>query len=592
MNNSAVTRVFIASLSTGDDSSVIKAATLRITMKVLCRSIDDIVDIELLPMADMKINDFLAHIGERLDTVESGSSLFCASVMSNDFPVLRRVSRLLRQECPDIPIVAGGPHFVARQKTARDLPSTTEQALEENVVDIANIGEGAGLRDLILGMNKGDLQLRRSNGHLYLKCLRGAVPAGMYYRKGNGKASGRGKGARPHITYGNPYALPVMYREGVGINYNLSNWCPNNCGYCNSPKFIYEMEPESYLDEISRSGSVERVAVLQANDNHPFEIRNRQRTLALLNTIIQRYSSHPRLINFFIDPSSLIEEESAELWDFLKNLPAECHQFQFGRECADGRVASVIGRNYHGKARDQQSLDREKKAIMDLAAALPESRFKVFYIITPFESPESLRRMLDEVEAIKAPGNIYTGSNLLWPLPGSRNRVRYRGQYFSFEHLPLEIIQELTLLTPFEMNFWHPEMDASPLLDLLMGTSVKLYHDPQMPNNSLFHLTMLKILAAVAFGEYHPGETVDDFVKTIPEDLQDSPSDMGPDFVEDLEAFGAEIDQGGYWKPGMQNRIELICAAKKRFWLWDDETINKYRQELETFHQFRTDFFS
>jgi hypothetical protein len=391
----------------------------------------------------------------------------------------------------------------------------------------------------------------------------------------------------PHVTSGNPYIIPIRYAKGIGASFNLSNRCPNRCHYCNSPKHAYGLKIESFLEELHRIAPDEKVTILQANDNHPFEKCNRPNTFRLLDAFKEDQKALPTLRNFFMDPSTLLEKDSGDLWDFLDSLRGDRHQLQFGRECTDKDVASALGRHYHGTPRDQRRLDAEGQAIERAAERLPDSRFKVFYILTPFESERSVSSTVREVESFLKYGNIHTGSNLLWPLPGSPNRVRYKGQYFSFEQVPADVVDKLELITPMELNFWHPSLPAGDFLDYLMGTEVKIFGEPELPNNTSYHLTMMRLIAAMAFGTYKPSSTAESLVGELVDSPAQKPGDIHADFRQRILDLAECVDREQLYDRSVRGKIRFSELVRERFCLWDRVKLQKFRLELECVYQFR-----
>ncbi len=590
-----VRRVCLISLAPVEGAAfLIKASALRITLKVLQRSLEDLVDVEMYPTVDMEKTDFICGMGQIARDPTDQSTLIAISVMSNDYPLLREVSSFLRKEAPAVPIVSGGPHFVDRYKAGGSLvkdDSTAVRALREGLVDIVAIGEGSPLRELVLGIQKGDLRFDKNGNGFVLQCRRGGIPRGIRSRSSDGQIQGEGAGSIPHIVYGNPYVIPVRYKEGVGANYTSSNFCPNRCDYCGSPKTMFKLGIETYFEELDRTAPGEEIVVLQANDNHPFEAKNRWKTLQLLNAFAGRQKKSPKLLNFFIDPSTLLEKNMDTLWGFFANLEGDGHQFQFGRECTDEHVCLSLGRHYYGKPRTQQRLDAEREVIAQLAQKLPQSRFKVFYILTPFESEGSVLGTVREAESLSRIGNIYTGSNFLWPLPGSPNRAKYKGRYFSFEDIPLDLANKLKLVTPVDLNFWHPGFPGSDFLDYMMGTGIKLYVEPTMPNNTMLHLTMMRTLASIAFGTYKPGETILGLVETLPTRPAQRPGDIEIDFVERLVDLGKRIDHEGLYDCSLRSKIRLSQLVRERFWFWDEAKLAKFVEEFEGIDEFRRSYF-
>lgn len=590
MPTPSIAKALLVSLSPVEGpESVIKAATVRITFRVLARSIDDLVRCELLPESDMSRNDLLRCLAERAERADS-TTLFGLSVMSNDYPLFREVSALLRRSAPESLIVAGGPHFVdeyraGAQRVCDD--STARRALRERLADVVVVGQGGALRKLILGLVGGDLRFGSPAEGRPFRGAAEALPEGGRCRTPDGGVVGHGVGKRPHVTRGNPYIVPVRYGASVGANYNLSNRCANNCAYCGSPKHGYDLPLDSYVEEMDRATAGERIEVLQANDNHPFEKRNRSRTFRLLELFAARHGAMPRLLNFFLDPSILLEPDSDDLRRFLEGLRGGGHQFQFGRECTAQSIADALGRRFRGKPRDQERLDRERGAILELARLLPDAQFKVFYIMTPFESRETVKATIEEARLLATAGNIYTGSNLLWPLPGSHNRFRYRGDYFSFDDVPRELVDSLEVLSAEQINFWSPSLPSSRLLSLLAGTEVKIFVDPLRPNNTSCHLALMEILAAVAFGSYREGATVPAVVEGIPRSGRATPGDMDPGYVSRLVHLGESIDGESLHVDAVANMVRLCTLVRELFWLWSGDRLRSLAADLERIEELR-----
>ncbi|MBD3392581.1 MAG: hypothetical protein GF418_10865 [Chitinivibrionales bacterium] len=585
--------LFISLARIEEGKAGIKSSAVRITFRALWRSVDDLIACAAIPERDASEADFLKELRSRAHTMEHDGTIIAISLMSNDYPLFRAVSGILRQESPSTPVLAGGSHFVDAFKAGQETvshDSTVRRCLGEGLADIVCVGQGGPLRKLIQGLNNGTMRFAGTPGGAALECEPNTVPQGMFYRSLDGAVMGRGTGKRPFITSGNPYIIPIQYSDGVGANFNISNRCANQCQYCGSPKHGYDLPIESYVDEMSTQIPGRRVSVLQANDNHPFEKGNRKRTLQLIDAFRRKYGAMPRLLNFFVDPSILIENDSAELWEFFEGLRDQPHQFQFGRECTRADVARALGRMYRGKPREQDRLDRERMAIMELARLLPRSTFKVFYVLTPFENEQSLVGTIAEARDLSECENITTGSNLLWPLPGSANRLLYRGNYFSFEDLSEAFLQGLSVLTPGDLNFWLPGMAASKLLDLLVGAQVKIFVDTRLPNNTQYHLAMMRILGAIAFGSYRAGTTVPSAVKSIEQSDIQQEGDIHPVFRERILEFGKEVDERNFHDLSDESLIGIARLIRRKFWMWESEKLDLLEKDLRSLFEFRRQF--
>jgi len=196
-NSGRLKKLYLVSLSSTEGSVLrINPASMRITFKVLCRSVDDLVDIELFPMMDMEKPAFIRSF-ESLAGEGDADSVFGISVMSNDYPLLREVASLIRRQAPAAPIVAGGPHFIDAYKFKKSViakDSTAARALGEGLVDVVCIGEGSPLRDLILEINAGAIRFIPHQPGFSLQCVRSSPPDGLRYRSPDGRITGKGKG--------------------------------------------------------------------------------------------------------------------------------------------------------------------------------------------------------------------------------------------------------------------------------------------------------------------------------------------------------------------------------------------------------------
>lgn len=155
----------------------------------------------------------------------------------------------------------------------------------------------------------------------------------------------------------------------------------------------------------------------------------------------------------------------------------------------------------------------------------------------------------------------------------------------------MEFIDNLEVLAPGDLNFWDCRFPASGLLDVLTASQVKVYVHPRLHNNTLFHLTMMEIVTAIAFGSYEPGTTVSRIVERIPAEVRQEPGDISPDYRDRILEFGKMVDQEQLHRFSEQDRIRIVQLIVENFCMWETTKVQALGEDLKNFFRFRNTFF-
>ncbi len=254
----------------------------------------------------------------------------------------------------------------------------------------------------------------------------------------------------------------------------VTSSCPNSCAYCSSRK-----TGSSDLSQLRMFG----IRRLNLYDNNPFCVENIDKSEAFLKELAMRNGSMPETV-VYIDPSAVDVPRVISLFKEGR------HTLSFGRETPAAVVAARLGRRFHRSPRDQPMLDSEKDVIMRIASSLPQSMIIVNYIITPWETKESIARLLSEAESLSEHRNIILRSNYLWPLPGTELSEQHKGEYLEVEDIPFTRFYHYGSLDMWDSRF----------LDLCTALRARVDHTPMDPIMSEYSLSMLLFASHLALG--------------------------------------------------------------------------------------------
>jgi hypothetical protein len=324
------------------------------------------------------------------------------------FPPL---SRLFRRAFPGALIVAGGVHFVREEiEGYRD---SVELALAQGLADAVQVGHTQAFIDFITRY-KGDLESADGPG---------------FYRvePSSKRIIGGGEGKFPKLS-----RLPYYFsKNGQRVSLILRDACRNGCDFCTA----YVNRGALYSWRTVRK-NLERIfgkihpRWTSLRDSNPMEPQNFGYYRRVFETMD---GVSPSLKSIYLNPALLVDNDyRSQLVRFFEKH--HVYSFFMGRDAVTGEVAQIIGSRKGGSTKDQFQLDRERDALAAFIKEMKSVRLSrppylvLSYIITPFETKETLRALMDELmlfESMVGPNFIISvGLFPLMPYPGTRLRRR------------------------------------------------------------------------------------------------------------------------------------------------------------------------
>lgn len=349
----------------------------------------------------------------------------------------------------------------------------------------------------------------------------------------------------------------------VDIEMILTNLCPQNCGYCDTPKTQVPIPIEDYIKMISKlkqQGKKIRRMILY--DNSPLHSDNFGRIKPFYEQLKKTLGYIPDSV-FYCDPALLVNKKrNSEIVDFLKQFKNPNSNLFFGRECTTEYIAKKIKRRADGKVRNQDHLDRERDAILSLAKQLNTSfdfnkglnfTLVINYILTPFETQESIRHLLEEVKQFMPYKRVLIKSTLLWVFPYTETALDYKGKFISADDMKLD----LKFLNFENLNYWKEDFENALFLDLCNALHCRVYfHLPDI-YNSWYNVSMVKLALDMSLKKYTK--------KTIPVIIEELPKDIKSLLGKKFNEFGKKIEEHALFKSTLQNKVALMRHSNKIF---------------------------
>ena len=427
--------------------------------------------INLFPKKDytrLTFDNFLKDLDQSLEGIDAVG----ISSTTFSFPLAKKACSKIKKK--KIPIIIGGSHIADS--------SIAKKTLEDNLVDYAVVGEAGAFIDLIRWLQTGE----------------GSLPKGVYSLS-DGKLEGDGKGDYPE----NSPAFAVGRKSGSGIDCEvlLTNSCPHQCGYCTSCKKQINVETKDYIKALKEISGGKRINHLFLYDNNPMSKVNMDRTKRFFDKFEKEFEYLPSTI-LYGDGANLIDNFE-EAKDFMSRFRHPSNNLFFGREVTSETISKKIFRGYLGKIRDQEILDDERKALHKLAESLrdsPESNGLNFtivinYILTPFETEDTLNALCDEIEGFSKYRRVIIRSNLLWPFPATKIREMYGENCILPENLPYD----LKIILPDEINYWDSDFENSRFLDFCFALRARPLYDAYDPYASQYAKASMELAKQLAF---------------------------------------------------------------------------------------------
>ncbi|MFH2021028.1 MAG: hypothetical protein ABIJ34_06435 [archaeon] len=358
----------------------------------------------------------------------------------------------------------------------------------------------------------------------------------------------------------------------------LTNLCPQNCGYCSSPKNQLKVSVSDYIKKIKaciENGQKIRRIILY--DNNPLHPLNFKRTYEFFSAIENDFGYLPDSI-FYCDPSLLTDKkEFNKISGFLKRFKSPNSNLYFGRERPDAKIAAKIKRRILGNLRTQKELDSERQALLKLASMLNKTPHEtglnfslvLNYILTPFETYESINRLLEEAKAFMKFRRVIIKSNFLWIFPHTEISKDYRNKYIPAEKFKLE----LKFFGNDSINYWKEDFENSQFLDLCNALSCRLFYQQPNEDYSWYNLSMLKLARDISLKKYK-NNTIDTITKDIPLRIR---KNLGKKFDE----FKTVIDKDRLHIMSIKNKVALMRISNHIFLNVPEDMIMMMAEEFK-----------
>lgn len=351
----------------------------------------------------------------------SQRTLIGFSAITDHFDVFRAVSELVGDRYLGVPRVGGGPLFMRQRNlvnaAGRTYRDPIEIILHEGLVDIAIDGHTGPLGPLVVDHN-GDISKAQESGLYWLE---------------RGRVVGRGRGAYPQLDE-IPHIRGLDHKGKPRFDVMFEALCRNACRFCPANRGTFGFSRAQALALLrsirARAGEIgdEYVGMIAIDDSSPLAARrardgSRWELLDVLAEFERGNPYYPNLFkSIFLDPSILVDawrESEATFNNLVTQLFNQgVISIFFGRETPTAEIAQKIGRRYNNKVRSQRRLDAERGRLKTAIRKLQKLReqhhyppreipivITISYIISPFETPESIETMLREAREFVKLGN-------------------------------------------------------------------------------------------------------------------------------------------------------------------------------------------
>jgi hypothetical protein len=405
----------------------------------------------------------------------------------------------IREQCEELRIpvliVAGGPFFVRESGLghAGVIPDSIEATLSWEPEDGRRCpydgvvyGGFTALIELIGAVQAGEVKPQA--GRLVPR----EAPEGYYHRNG-AEIRGRGRSAATAVAV--PPAFIAERRHGYDATLMFSTRCPNGCDYCSiGERHRFQASEIGRAVQELKVGSLEatsphvreRFGYLKLLDPNPFADSNARHSAACFEEIRSGLGFAPKVhcyydTHAFTKPDRLLEE--LERFNIRRVF--------VGREAIGEPGLSFIGRRFGGRLRTETMIEEEKAGLEAVIRKRRESgeelRLAISYILSPVETPESLRSILSDMEGFIALSGgcvrVHVQWEMLWPNPGTRVLKKYRA-----------LVTDDVYFAMSAGEVWRPEAIAAKYPTAVFGRSGSAVWD----RVSLDAAGLQELVAAVA----------------------------------------------------------------------------------------------
>jgi hypothetical protein len=375
------------------------------------------------------VSRYEKELDELIEDEENTVLGFSTATESYDFAL--ELAKIARQKFPKLKIIAGGPH-IRKQEIVIDekhyfdsifmafLERTEDDVL---IFDVVVDGFADSFVKYVLSEGKTDFP------GIYVK----NTETGIGY-------TGKGRSKMPDVS-----SFPIRFRKVNDtwgeIYLILEETCQNMCGYCSIMKHERDVDINAYANAVEEATKEVKNVLIRVADSCALKKDDLEPYESFFAELKKRKIRS--LKGLYVDPQDFVGEEAYnKRFDFLNRY--KVHNLFFGRDCVDHEVAKKIGRRYafhdgekwRRRVRTQKDLDNEKEALVQLIQDMKSDKFEfeftnimIPYIITPFETYESQRKIIDEAEGFHnmADGQyqVHVDFSMLAPFPGTWVRKKH-----------------------------------------------------------------------------------------------------------------------------------------------------------------------
>jgi len=445
-------------------------------------------DVALLPSHDSFPDEAFSEIASRIDCCPDGG-VIGLSIDSHHLPVALRMASWAKHHAPEWMTAAGGAHFA-------DAEGFADQYL--SYFDVVNLGHGTPFVDLLNGLRNGRSTAHQKEGSWLFE---GRIPKGLRVRGSDGQTAGFGAGTAPPITGCGCLDFTEGSNSQMIATVLLSEQCSNRCDYCFASRPYVSRSHDLEVKSIAaKAREVSSPIYVDLLDNSPLMDGRKHGGLAFLHELSREIGTGSFSSILYIDAGMLARFPS-RLIEFLeKGVVAAVY---VGRDIVDEEVAKAVGRRYLGRTRDRAELDSEAEAILDLILWLRESGIaldmSVEYLLTPFETEHSVKKLLDEMTTLSGLSSsavhVSVEFQIVCPFPGTKMYRDMRGSYLPLEKAP-----------GYVASYWHPRVSEActflKLVELLVYPNNRFsLEDPSCDPGR--QAALMELASSLALGREH-----------------------------------------------------------------------------------------
>ncbi len=365
-------------------------------------------------------------IEELLKGIEEDKPLAVAfSVASDFYHYFKHIVTKIREKYPDLPIIAGGPHFKAND------PEALKKDLE--LADAICVDHSKPLDEFLRSIENGAFVFK--DGRLSFE---NDVPLGFRVMQ-NQEMKGAGKGF-PAM----PLVAMINDSKGPGIAYTGEDVCPHHCEYCVVSRNKLPIEVDRVIGAIVErlEGMPKNMQSLTVNDSSPFSKPALEKTVEIFEGL-KKKGYNPRK-HIYLD---LFDVERN--WDKIAPLLRRYNvrDIFIGIDAPTQEGAEQIGR-LMGKVVRPDNFHNSLNQLRKVVDFLDASQFRgtrpdwayfhvaLGYILHPFADAKQARETIDHVyQALSMSTqlvSIRSTQSILEPHAGSALRQRYKDKVAYF----------------------------------------------------------------------------------------------------------------------------------------------------------------